>query len=220
MKSLLYFLALSVSIFFTACSSNDQDIMPLSPQFEKVESKDGTTPYSYLQAFNEIKNIKVEYFQDKEGITLIINSSLASVKHLYAVVEQTGKQTSSLIFLGNSGEGKYLIKGYKSDTIKNIRIYGVNNSNTQDGIAPFSPSTIINKVPVKGWSATDSFIKVSSTKFPAGVKYLFTELKTKQGNVIVFLGKPVAEDFEIPKYGQMGIIELNLFAYTPKFSDN
>lgn len=220
MKNLFYILALSLSIFLAACSSNDQEMAPLSPQLEKAPVNDIKTPYPYLLSFHEVKNLKVEYFGVKEGIVLVVHSSLPTLKHLYAVTDQLAIETSSLVFLGNANEGKYLIKGFNTD-IKNIRIYGVPNSNATDSdTKPFPNSTVINRIPLKGWSASESYIKVSSTRFPTGLKYLFAEMKTKKGNIVVFLSKPTAEDFAIPKYGALGIMELNLFGYTTKFAEN
>ena len=220
MKNLLYFIALSVSIFFTACSSNEHDIMPLSPSvgIEKI-SPDINPSYQYLQSFTEIKNLKLEIFDDKDGITLVIHSKLGGLNHLYAVVEQQVKNLTSLVFLGNSNEGKFLIKGLRKDLIGNIKIYGLNSYKLP--AAPFSPPTLFNKIFVKGWSSSESYIKVSSGQFPSGLTYLFTELKTKKGSFLVFLDRPVSEDFEIPKYGEFGIIELNLFGYSQKlFTEN
>jgi hypothetical protein len=215
MKSTLYFLALSVSLIFTACSSNEQEIHPLSPQLEKVEINSTKSPYNYLQAFEEVKNLKLSYHQEKDGLYLLINTGSQRINHLYAVIEQQGKLISTLIFLGSSDEQKYFIKGFNPVERFNIRIYGLFNNKVKY-IMPYPQSTIMDNIPVNGWGASDRYIKVSSAKFPVSLVHLFTELKTKKGNILVFLAKPEWEDFEIPKYGEYGVYDLNLFGYSTK----
>jgi len=222
MKGTLYFVALSVSLIFTACSSNEQEILPLSPQLEKVTVNDINFPYQYLQSFDEIKDVKISYRQDKSGLTLMINTGSQIIPHMYAVIEQQSKLAPVLVFLGSSATQKYFIKGFNPLTRFSIKIYGGFKDETQlVGTIPYSPSTVFKIIPVRGWTASDPAIKVSSTKFPASLVHLFTELKTKTGSILVFLGKPENEDFEIPKYGELGIIDLNLFGYSEKmFDDN
>ncbi|RPI67028.1 MAG: hypothetical protein EHM47_15485 [Ignavibacteriales bacterium] len=213
MKNTLYFLALSVSLILTSCTSNEQDSMPLSPQFEKKEVNDINLPYNYLQSFDEVSNVKVDYQMEKDGLILLVNTGSQKIKHMYAVIEQHGVPV--MVFLGSSDDKKYFVKGINVSRSISIRIYGGFKDDTQlVNTIPYSPSTVFNNIAVQGWASSDSYIKVSSTKFPAGLIHLYTELKTKKGNVLVFLGRPAEEDFEIPKYGDLGIADLKLFGNT------
>jgi hypothetical protein len=210
MKNTLYFLALSVSLIFTACSSNEQDALPFSPQFEKVAVNDVNLPYAYLHSFEEVKDVKISIYPEEDGVTLVINTGSLKVSHMYAVIEQQG--APMMVFLGSSDDQKYFIKGINASRSITIRIYGGFRDDTQlVNTVPYSPSTVFNNIAVRGWSATDPSIKISSTKFPSGLVHLYTELKTKTGNILVFLGRPAGEDFEIPKYGDLGIADLKLF---------
>src|SRR5690606_26781268 len=143
MKTTLYFLALSVSLILTSCTSNEQDIMPFSPQFEKKEVNDINLPYNYLQSFNEVMDAKVDYQLEKDGIVLLINTGSRKIQHMYAVIEQHG--TPVMVFLGNSDDKKYFVKGISVSRSISIRIYGGFTDDTQIvNTIPYSPSTIFN----------------------------------------------------------------------------
>ncbi len=226
MKKHIYILALSVSFLLAACSSNEQDISPLSPQLEKTAPINQNFPFSYLQSFAEMKNVKIDYKQGKGGVYLEINSSLENNSfqerpvQLFAVVDVGEKQNPKMVFLGNSLVKKYFIPNLSLDTKFSIRLYTSENQKQFTTAAPYPASQEFKNITVRGWSASNTDIKVSSSKFPAGLKHLYVELKTKQGSFLVFLGKPSSEDFEIPKYGSLGISDLRLFGYTLTFTDN
>lgn len=212
MKNTLYLLALSVSLIFTACTSNEQDALPFSPQTEKTSVvNDVNLPYAYLQAFEEVKNIKISYYPEKDGMTLVINTGSQIVNHMYAVIEQ--QDAPIMVFLGSSEDNKYFIRDINPLSRFNIRIYGSSSDDIQQLVNthPYSRSTTFGNIPVKGWAASDPYIKVSASRFPSGLMHLYTELQTKEGSILVFLGRPVEEDFEIPKYGSLGVSDLKLF---------
>lgn len=210
MKNVLITFALSLSLMLSACQSNEEDMLPLSPQFEKMAADEISFPYSYLQAFEEIKEAKISYHPEREGMVLLVNTGSRKVQNMYAVFEQHG--TNVMVFLGSSDEQKFFVKNVSPARNITIKIYGgfkndVRNSN----IYPYLPSTTFFNIPVKGWSASDPGIKVTAETFPRGLQHLFAELNTKKGSMLVFLARPANEDFEIPRYGNLGVINLKLY---------
>lgn len=214
MKTMIYLLALSISLMFTACSSNEQDVSPLSPGMEKKVNDKLDFPHQYLQSFDELKNVKVNYYEEKDGITLVINTGNQKIKNMFAVIEQSGKYDPVLVFLGNSEEQKYFIKDINPYLKFNLKIYG--NLKDEFNSVQYPSGTVLRNIPVKGWVASEKSVKVSSSEFPSGLVHLYTELNTKAGSLLVFLGKPYSEDFEIPQFGELGIFKLSLFGYSQK----
>lgn len=218
MKKFFFLAAISVSIILSACSDSVQDISPVSPQLSKT-GPDISYPFRLYQSFPEISNVKIKWERTREGllISVQLQSRLNPTDLLFAVIEfldvDFDGNNQQMVYLGHSSVGTYLINGIRNRSVRNIKIYVYQSGNLQDKPQPYTPSELFNLNGVNGWSSGGDVVKVSSYKFSARMKHLYAELTSKEGNQLVFLGKPGGEDFDFPVKPTGPITDLRLFGY-------
>lgn len=214
MKHHIYFIA-AVFLFtflISSCSNDKDEMIPVSPQTEK--HTDGKkAAFDYLESIPELKDAKIEYIFMSEGISITISSIPLKSAHLFVVID-IGEQSSQLFFLEYNNEAKLFIHSVPADIELQVKIYGFISK----------PTPILNQFPqnfsnisIKEWYISQSSIFVKS-EFSYGIRDLFVELETREGYFLVYLDKPPLNSdtpyLEIPKYGDMQIVDLKLFGYS------
>lgn len=222
MKQLFFLFAISLPLILIGCS-NDEEISPLSTQFEGVTNPSNKTSVStsdrfkLYQTFPELKVVRVSWYNNAKGLVITVGPLFRSAGQLFAVIEfgdvDPAINAVQMVYLGSSSKGTYLIRGIKNRAVSSVKIYLINDENLQDRPEPYSEYQLFNSIGIKGWNAADDKVKVSSENFPARLNHLFAELKAVEGNELIFLGKPSHEDFDFPKSTRQTLTGINLIGY-------
>lgn len=226
MKHLFFLLAISLPLILIGCSNDEQESMPLSPdvsepilQFEKT-STSLTQPYPLYQTFPEMNGVVVNWYHNGKGLVITINSSvkIQGQNQLFAVIEygdvDPAREDINMVYLGSASKKTYLVRGLKNRTVSSIRVYLYNNQEMLDKPDPYPESQLFNFIEMKGWASGSDIIKVNSMKFPGKLKHIFAQLISNERNMLVFLARPVSEDFEFPNSVKLNVSDIRLFGYT------
>ncbi|HSP87835.1 MAG TPA: hypothetical protein VLN45_06860 [Ignavibacteriaceae bacterium] len=214
----------SLSFIISSCSSDEQEISPLSTQVEKSISS--SFPYQINQVFAEAKLSKFDYSYSPKGLTITVNPLVdLSAKQLFAVIEfaeisdpVVTENEVMMVFLGKPFDGKYTIPGLTQKTVVSFNAY-IYSDKKDDVSLPYLKSQVFNKQTLKSWTDAVKTVKVSSETFPSGLKQSFVQLISKEKTELVFLGKPYSTDFEFPKDGTFNLENLRVFNYSISVRD-
>src|SRR5690606_29230401 len=167
------------------------------------------------QTFSELNDAKISWHYEKNGIIIgVSDQSTHFNKQLFAIVEYADRPSVSMSFLGYSYEQKYFISGIKKNEVNNIRIFSYEVTSDRDNYKlPYPKSHLFSNLFVEGWADGGTMVKIKSAKFPSDLKHMFAQLVSKEGNQIIFLGKPESEDFDFPKSENYTLIDIKLFAF-------
>jgi hypothetical protein len=224
MKHLFFLFAISLPLILIGCSQ-DEEMSPLSFQSDEVghhinkTSPTASYPFQLYQAFPELQGRKISWDNNVKGLVIQIGPSIKAVKSsiLFAVVHfadvDPAMDAAKMVYLGSSLKKTYLIQGIKNRTVSSINIYTLNNVNSRNRQEPYLYGQLFNNIKIKGWSSADNMVKVSAEKFPPRLVHMFAELKSDEGNSLVFIGKPIGEDFEFPKSGKQRLRDLKIYGY-------
>lgn len=216
MKTIIYLIALTITLTLIGCSENGQNITsPIEPQLSKVVDDPKTFPYEIYQTFLELRDAKISWNYEKNGIIISVSDqSTLFNQQLFAILEYADRPSVSMSFLGYSYEQKYFISGIKKNEINNIRIFSYEVSSDRNNYKlPYPNSHIFSNLLVEGWADGGTMVKIKTGKFPSDLKQLFAQLVSKEGNQLIFLGKPAFEDFDFPKSEKFNLIDIKLFAF-------
>lgn len=219
MKNYFYFPAiiLLLTILFPACSNDEREIMPVSPSLEKFTDETERLPFGYLQSFIELKDAKIDFIRERNGIYIVISSISSRVTHLFVVIEEIEGKFSEMVFLDYNNETKHFVPGMHDDLKLEVKVYGFL---TESAYTPYNGSQTFNNIEVIDWYVSESSIFVNTTEFSPGLNHIFAELETRQGSYLIFLGKPEKPFIEIEKYGDLEILNVKIFGYFLSFTDN
>jgi hypothetical protein len=227
MKTTLFFLAFSFAVLLTSCSQVDQESSPLSPQINKNINQSGLTsfPYKYLSEFPELETVKwEESLSDDQWVIVTLKKQSTEFHHIFCEVIYTDfteadKKSSELFFAGKPEKLKFVFSKPSDKSISGIRVYGVYNYPTANDIQynnevyqfPYNYWQIFNSVTVNSWTVKENTVSVNASNELNYCEYIFAQINSKEGNKLVFAARPSSEFFDIPKYGDTGIEELNLY---------
>ncbi len=220
MKASLYFLVLTVSLILSACSQDSQDLSPVSTQIEKNSVPVIVYPYEYLDSFPELKT-KWEILSVKANtVQISFDNKGGNFDHFFCEVEysnfiESNIPNNELIFIGKPTENTFNLQVLNSNTVTTIRVFGVSGyvpTGTFTTQFPYSTLQHFTVVPVMEWTANNDTISVVANSSITSSKQVFMKIISKEGNMLVFLGKPATQAFNIPKYGDIQIQELNLYS--------
>ncbi|MFO7524114.1 MAG: hypothetical protein R6W68_01550 [Ignavibacteriaceae bacterium] len=216
MKSIIYLIIITASLSLIGCSDTEQDITsPIAPQISKGVDEFQSFPYKIYQTFPELNTAKIGWHYEKDGLIIYISDYSTYInKQLFAVIEYAERPGVSMSFLGYSNTGKYFMKGINKNEVQNIRIFSYEVTSDRDTDAlPYPKSNLFSNIGVEGWADGGTMVKIKSTKFPTDLKHLFGQLVSKEGNQLIFLGKPNSEDFDFPKSEKISLVDIKLFAF-------
>lgn len=216
MKKLIYLIVITITLSLIGCSNTEQDIIsPIDTQISKGVDEYKAFPYELYQTFSELKDAKISWSHEKNGIILDVSDySTKTNKQLFAVIEFAERPGVVMSFLGYSYTGKYFISNINKNEIYKISIYSYEASSDRNtDILPYSKSQLFSNIGVKGWADGGSLVKIKSIKFPSDLQHLYAQLVSKEGNQLMFLGKPGSEDFDFPKSEKFTLIDIKLFAF-------
>jgi hypothetical protein len=225
MKKLVYLFAVSLALILAACSDTGQDITsPIAPQLKK-----GTAdikgiadiqpfPYKLYQIFPELKSASVSLYNEKNGLTIVINdkSEGPTDKYLFAIIKYLDDKDVTMAFLGDLKTGKYFIKGINEKEVSSINIYYYNETiSTVYGQLPYSKSQLFNNLGIKEWADRGNEVKIEANQFPFRMSQLFAQLIDSEENQsqLIFLGKPQSDDFDFPISERLNLKDIKLFEY-------
>ncbi|MFO7525913.1 MAG: hypothetical protein R6W68_10690 [Ignavibacteriaceae bacterium] len=226
MKTLFFLFAVSLPLLFIGCADSGQEISPLFPETsaETLESKktapDISHPFRLYENLPELTNYTVSWIYHAKGLTINVNTpKKTGYKLLFAVIDfidvDNAMHSAQMVYLGNSTKDTYLISGINKRAIGSIRIYGTSSSQA-DRSEPYKESQVFRNIMVHGWSDGSTDLKISSEKFPSGLRNLFAELTANEVSALVYLGKPAFEDFDFPKSEKLRIKNVRLMCLVTK----
>lgn len=225
MKKLFLIAAISLPLILTGCTNNDQDISPVSPQFEKTSSGISTFPFEKYQSFPELSGAKVTWSNNAKGLSIIVNqpASVDKGTFLFAVLEFDDRDNVfgeyKMVYLGKAVKGTYLITGIKNRSVGSIRVY-YHNTGFQELREPYTESQLFNSVDISNWTDLNSNVKVKAGNFPDDMRCAYAELLCTTANTLIFLCKPDAYNFIFPKSPLVRAENLRVFAYCKSTGKN
>jgi hypothetical protein len=218
MKKLLIIAAISLPLFLMGCTNNDQDILPVSPQFEKTSGY-SSFPFEKYQSFPELTGAKVTWSNNAKGLSVRINQPAAVSREalLFAVIEFDDRDNIygeyKMAYLGRSSKGIYLISGIQNRSVGSIRVYSY-YTGFLDRIEPYPESQLFNSIGIDYWGDLLSEVKVTIGSFPNNTNCVFAELTcSESSNTLMFLCKPEEINFVFPKSPLLRVENLRLFSY-------
>jgi len=75
---------------------------------------------------------------------------------------------------------------------------------------PYNYWQRFNSILVYEWITKGETISVHASDAISNNQHVFAKINSKEGNMLVFIGKPATSSFDIPKYGDMNIEEFSL----------
>jgi hypothetical protein len=222
MKNLVVLFVAIFSFVLVSCSDVLDNSLPTSPILEKSITHDGTIvpngfPYSYLFSFSEVKGIKFSTSTESETILeCYMSDNQSKYTQLFVVVNFNNYSIApKMFFINKIDKAFFKVNGININQVNNISVYGLSLDNISTYTeSPFTNNTEMSELGVANWKSDGTDIHVEAAGiWPSNLKYVFAELTTKQGKVLVFLQRPTSGDFIIPQYGKYGVNNLRLLGY-------
>jgi hypothetical protein len=184
---------------------------------ESVETPPTGYPYPYLYNFSEIRELKYTTLEGTNTTEFYMLEGTFKYSQIYIIANYGDLITESapkMFFINEINNNTFSVEGLNVNQIKSLSVYGLKNSLIGPNIVPFKNNASLDELGINNWRISDTNIAVECTdEWPSSIKFAFAELKTKQGNFLVFLQKPITPKFEIPEYGKYGVLSVQLFGY-------
>jgi hypothetical protein len=223
MKNLVVLFVVFFSLVLVSCSDISDNSFPTSPAIEKslvqgqdVHSTPPVYPYPYLFSFSEVKGIKfIASTEDATTLDCYMSDNQSKQVQLYVVVTYKNILLTKMFYINKIDANFFKVKGINLSQVEKISVYSLNNDNISNLTeTPFSNNTELNEIAIGAWKPDNNKIVVEASGiWPSNLKYVFAELTTKQGNILVFLQRPFSSNFIIPEYGSLGVTGLKLLGY-------
>ncbi len=219
MKNLIYFATLVLALTFAGCSNTEQDIIsPNGSQVEKSIYEPQTFPYDLYQTFTEMNSDKISWQDNKTGLLIKVNDvSTLKNSQLFATIEFVNDKDIVMVFLGYLKMHQFYLGGIYAREVKTIRVFSaVINSNfvpSPFGVTPYPFNQFFYNHSVTEWTDDGYEIKVGAMPFPPNMEHLFALLMSREGNLLMFVGKPDTPKLIIPKSKEINLNDLKLFTY-------
>jgi hypothetical protein len=226
MKGLILFFALSVSLVLTSCSQLDQESSPVTPQINKESNPLNyeTFPYEYLAAFPEMESVKwEEALSDGQWVIVTLNKTDREFHHIfceviYSDLTEPVEKISELYFAGKPEDSRFVFAKPENSIISDVRVYVVYDYPSVNEILiyneipfPYNHWQKFSSIYVHAWETKDKVISISAENDVNNSEHIFAQINSKEGNMLVFAAKPSSEFFDIPKYGDTGVMDVNLY---------
>ena len=217
MKHVLIVAVLFTSLVLTSCSELKEDQSLVSYQMEKaINPPFASNSFAYLTKFNSIPVKEWKLSPNVEGIEITLAANMQEFDNVFAIVEQSQLEESQLIFLQRIND-VYLLSGISISDIKDVRIYGIRTS-AESGNYPYNLFSRFSNLAVDGWGDGGAVLKVIASEWNHGDKDLFAEIYSNTEGLLVYVGNPQSNEFELPKFELKDVNGINLFA-TKKVTD-
>lgn len=211
MKLVLVFTVVFLSFLLTSCSELTQDQSLVSFQNEQLASRPQTNyNTAFAMQFTPIPIKDWKWSDAKSGIELIFGDAMWQYDYVFAVIQQAEIDKSTLIFLERVTD-EFFIPLNLVD-VKDVRVYGIYNPTVEIGTYPFKYLQNFSHLGILAWEDGETTMKVAAVEWNAGNRDLFAEMMYESDRLLVYVGNPQSNVFELPKYGFKYVSELNLFA--------
>lgn len=233
MKTSILFFVISVSLIITSCSQLDQETSPIGPQINKTSETLNTPtifPYTYLSSFPELNSVKWGHVSNDDGLVYVkfskpvkdFNQIFCEI--IYSDINETTSLKSELYFAGIPLNNEFSFAVSEGKIISDINLYAVYSYLQLEDILPANerpklPYNIwqeFNSITVNEWEAKGETIFVNASDELINNQHVYAKIVSKQGSILVVLGKPSTSTFDIPKYGDLNIEDLDLFGFGHK----
>jgi|GEM_PF-4125226 len=220
MKKTFLLFVFSASLILTSCSQLEQENSPVAPTINKHVDPANIInyPYEYLAAFPEIQYVKwEESVSDAQWVIVTMDKSL-KFHHLYCEIIYSSEnepiyEKRELIFAGKPETNKFAVSKTYSDKIKEVNVYAVLNFGNSDKPLPYNVGEKLNPVRVHSWNVQGDVVSVSTSEEIYTKSHVYARINSNSGNMLVFVGNPSAETFDIPEYGDLGINDVDLYGF-------
>lgn len=221
MKHLISLFAVLFLFALTSCSDMNDSSLLTNPVMEKTtpSGSEVTTPpvypYPYLFNFTALKELKFTTVEGQNSIDFYMPEGSPKFAHLFITVSYYQEVGPKMFFVDEISDNSFKVSGITVSEVQKISVYGLEiNGNSRDAVSPFTNNIAMNEVAVSGWKVDNSDIVVEGFGiWPTSLKYVFAELNTKSGSLLVFLQLPYASNFVIPEYGKYEVESLRLYGY-------
>ncbi|MBT8380631.1 MAG: hypothetical protein KJN64_15590 [Ignavibacteria bacterium] len=219
MKFFLSALALLFSISFFGCSNLD-DSSPIAPELSKplLNPNDISFNYEYLQCFS---NVMVDYFgevPDQDGVLEIRVAQAhwpSNFGHLYAVLEyreDAGFCETQMLFINKPTTYNFTIPDVELNNLEDVKLFAFCLSDDMLVEPPYTYKTCFEELDVANWQAKQGEITIELDNLKSGLGDTFVEIQIKDGRFLTFVEKPDGTEIIIPKFGDLDITGVNIYA--------
>jgi hypothetical protein len=226
MKKAFLLLAFSVSLILASCSQLDQENSPVAPTLTKQVDPVNIDPaniinfpYEYLSAFPEIEYAKwEESYSDNQWVIVTLDRSVKKFHHLYCEIVYSSEneptnEKRELIFAGKPGTNKIAVSKTYSDKIEEVNVYAVADYGSDDRPLPYKTGEKLNTIFVKSWDIQDDAVLVNTSGEIYTSSQVYAQIDSEKGNMLVFVGNPAAETFNIPNFANIGVNNVELYGF-------
>lgn len=227
MKNMVLIFAVSLSMILASCSQLDQESSPVTPQFNKQSDPYNLNsyPYEYLKAFPEIEYVKwEESISDAQWVIVTLSKPVQEFHHIFCEIiytssNETVENDRELIFAGKPDNLKFAVPKSLNEKISEVNIYAVYNYPSANEIIvnnemypfPYKERQQFKPVEVYSWDTSENTISVNASNDISSTEHVFAKINSKDGNKLVFIAQPESEFFDIPQYGDTGVLDIDLF---------
>ncbi|RPI74424.1 MAG: hypothetical protein EHM47_03600 [Ignavibacteriales bacterium] len=227
MKTSILLFALSVTLILTSCSQLEEESSPVTPSMNKyAEGSDiNVFPYEYLATFQEVEYVKwEESLSDDQWVIVTMSKQKKEFHHIFCEIVYTDRnepvaKDRELFFAGNPDNLKFAVPKPLDKTISEVNLYAVYNYPTANELPgynefpnfPYNDRQKFPSIGVDSWMTKEKIISVDAAEDVYNNEHVFVQIDSKEGKMLVFMAKPSFEIFEIPKYGDLGINEVNIY---------
>lgn len=211
MKNVMIVVVLFFAFLLTSCSELTQEQTLVSTELNSFSK-----PHLFNDQINQcniFRSIPIKEWKESltnEGIELVFSSDMRELDFVHVIIERSDLNESMLIFLQRVNGVVHL--PFSLGEIKDIRAYGIYNSTADNGVYPFYYLQNFPNLKVESWENGGSVMKVAASEWNMGNKDLFAEIFSLSENLLVFVGNPQSNVFELPTFELKQIYGLNLFA--------
>ena len=211
MKRLMLFAVVTFSFFFFSCSELIEENSIVSPQISSKTSVSSlSVNYPTHATFSSIPLKEWSASPFSKGIKLTAGASMQEYDHVFAVLDYGERIGSVLVCLQKIDDIHYL--PLSGNGVKDIQLFGIYSNSADNGVYPFTYLATFQNLPIAEWQDGGGSIKVSLESWNNSSQNLFIELTNEKEKVLVYIGDPGAQEFEVPTFGISELTSVKAFA--------